>query len=120
MPWFLGFTSSYNVHRVTLKSRESKGSIPDLYVLVTPLAPCAITHENPTQSHKPICESAFLRSPAFRKDHQVSPQRDLASVFPKRADIHEALLSLCCALICWQIVAKHVNDRLSECPFSSL
>ena len=38
--------------------------------------------------------------------------------YDKRADIHEAFLSLGCALICLAIVAPDVNNGLSEYPLA--
>jgi hypothetical protein len=46
--------------------------------------------------------------------------RRLRMRYDKRADIHEACLSLGCALICWQSLQKTSITGLSECPFSSL
>jgi hypothetical protein len=39
--------------------------------------------------------------------------RRAASGCAKRADIHEAFLSLGCALICWQSLRKELDDGLS-------
>ena len=38
--------------------------------------------------------------------------------YDKRADIHEAFLSLGCALICWQSLRRTMEDRLSRSAFS--
>jgi transposase len=46
--------------------------------------------------------------------------RRLRMRYDKRADIHEAFLSLGCALILLAIAAEDVDGGLSECPFSSL
>jgi transposase len=46
--------------------------------------------------------------------------RRLRVRYEKRADIHEAFLSLGCDADLLAIAAKDVDDGLSECPFSSL
>jgi hypothetical protein len=47
--------------------------------------------------------------------------RRLRVRYDKRADIHEAFLSLGCALICWQSAAEDVENRLSgRPPFSGV
>ncbi len=44
--------------------------------------------------------------------------RRLRVRYDKRADIHEAFLSLGCALICWQSLRKRWAASLRGCPFS--
>jgi transposase len=41
----------------------------------------------------------------------LSQFRRLRVRYDKRADIHEAFLSLGCALICWQSLRKHGRPR---------
>ena len=49
----------------------------------------------------------------------LSQFRRLRVRYDKRADIHEAFLSLWCALICLAIAAQDVEDCLSGCPLLS-
>ena len=41
-----------------------------------------------------------------------------ARAYDQAADIHEAFLSLGCALICWQSLRKGVHGEMNAAPFS--
>jgi len=48
----------------------------------------------------------------------LSQFRRLRVRYDKRADIHEAFLSLGCALICWQFLRKTLDSRVAaHCVF---